>query len=140
LTHFSHGLHDGFGLVHDHLGYAYLGLVHRAVHGRFDLGLYNVVDRKSKGSTGQGTRPSWISFGHGQGVQLAAVCGGRAQNDDDIVAARALDGPFDFLLTFQVNAACGRSHKAIGHLQDHFGTGAADAVSYARTRHPVPLA
>jgi hypothetical protein len=47
---------------------------------------------------------------------------------------KALGHAFDFLLTFQVKGPSSRSDEAMGHLQDHIGSGAFGAFG---ERHPL---
>ena len=105
-THFPHHFHNGFGLFQDHFGHAHFRLVHAAIHGAFDVRLQDVIDREAEGLTGQRTRPCRIPFGDRQCIELTAVRRRSTQDNDYIPVADALNGPFDFLLTFQVNAAC----------------------------------
>jgi hypothetical protein len=51
-----------------------------------------------------------------------------------------LRNPLDFFLTFQVKCASGGSHKAVGFLQYHLGSGLSGAGGQGRALHSVPLA
>jgi hypothetical protein len=51
----------------------------------------------------------------------------------------ALGHPLDFLLTFQVKGAGGRSNEAVRHFQHHFRPGAAGTLGNGVALHTVPL-
>ena len=98
-----------------------------------------MVGGETQGLARQSSGPRGVAVGNGGGVELGALGGGGAQQDDEVVGAYLVDDPFDIFLTLQVKSAGGGSNETVGHLQDYFRSGAAGAVGDGGPLDPVPF-
>ena len=87
-----------------------------------------MVGGETQGLARQSSGPRGVAVGNGGGVELGALGGGGAQQDDEVVGAYLVDDPLDIFLTLQDKGAGGGSNETVGHLQNHFRSGTAGTV------------